>query len=43
MRIRHSLLVRALALMLAVFFLLFACLFTILYRSARDTVRAQEL
>ena len=43
MRIRHSLLVRALALMLAVFMLLFACLFALLYRSARDTVRTQEL
>ena len=43
MRIRRSLLVRALALMLAVFMLLFACLFALLYRSARDTVRTQEL
>lgn len=43
MRIRRSLLVRALALILAVFMLLFACLFALLYRSARDTVRTQEL
>ena len=43
MRIRRSLLVRALALMLAVFMLLFACLFALLYRSVRDTVRTQEL
>ena len=43
MHIRRSLLVRALALMLAVFMLLFACLFALLYRSARDTVRTQEL
>ena len=43
MRIRRSLLVRALALMLAIFMLLFACLFALLYRSVRDTVRTQEL
>lgn len=43
MRIRRSLLVRALALMLAVFMLLFACLFALLYRSVRDTLRTQEL
>lgn len=43
MRIRRSLLVRALALMLAIFMLLFACLFALLYRSVRDTLRTQEL
>lgn len=43
MRIRRSLLVRALALMLAAFMLLFACLLALLYRSVRDTVRTQEL
>ena len=43
MPIRRSLLMRALAVVLAVFMALSACLFVLLYHSTRSTVREQEL
>lgn len=39
----HSLLVKALVLVMAVFLVLFACLFTLLYHSTLSTLREQEL